>query len=220
MNLGIYGSGGLGREVYEIAVRRNAVSNFWNEIVFIDDFSGEGNYYGTKRICFESLLAHKSDYECVIAVGEPSSRELMYTKLLSNNVKLARLIDTTAIISPTAKIGNGVIVCEYSTIHTEVELGVNALIQPFCDVGHDIKVGKHTVLSPYCAPGGGTVFGDRVFVGMKASIMELIVIGDDAIVGMGSAVFRDVPSGATVVGNPARETRGNDGHKVYKKGDN
>ena len=89
------------------------------------------------------------------------------------------------------------------------------MIQPFCDIGHDIKVGNHTVLSPYCAPGGGIIFGERVYVGMQSSLKELLNIGDDAIVAMGSVVFRDVPAGTTVVGNPARITRGNDQHKVF-----
>ena len=40
-------------------------------------------------------------------------------------------------------------------------------------------------------------------------------IGDDAIIGMGSVVFRDVPSGVIVLGNPARETRGNAEHKIF-----
>lgn len=215
MILGIYGAGGLGREIYEIAVRRNAVSSLWSQIVFVDDFSDEGDFYGTKRIQFDSLKNHKNEYECVIAVGEPSTREKLFQRLSSEGIRLTCLIDPTAIVSPTAKINNGTIICEYSTIHTEVELGHNTLIQPFCDIGHDIKVGDHTVLSPYCAPGGGAVFGKRVFVGMKSSIMELLTIGDDAIVGMGSAVFRDVPAGNTVVGNPARITRGKDEHKVF-----
>lgn len=217
MILGIYGAGGLGREIYDIALRRNAASSLWSEIIFIDDFSDEGNYCGARRIRFESLIDYKNNIECVIAVGEPSSRETLHNKLSEAGVRLTSLVDTTAIVSPTAKIGNGVIICEFSTIHTEVVLGCNALIQPFCDIGHDIKIGNHVVLSPFCAPGGGTVFGDRVFVGMHVSIMELVVIGDDAIIGMGSAVFRDVPAGATVVGNPARITRGNDDHKVYRK---
>ena len=44
---------------------------------------------------------------------------------------------------------------------------------------------------------------------------EKITIGDDVIISMGAAVFRDVEAGATVVGNPARVTRGNDQHKVF-----
>jgi sugar O-acyltransferase (sialic acid O-acetyltransferase NeuD family) len=215
MILGIYGSGGLGREIYDIAIRRNSASSIWDEIVFIDDFSEEGEYFGTKRIKFDSLKTNKNKYECVIAVGEPSARQKLFQKLIDEDIKLTNLIDPTAIISPTSKIGKGTIICEFSTIHTGVELGYNTLIQPFCDIGHEIKVGNHTVLSPYCVPGGGTVIGDRVFVGMQSCIKEQLTIGDDAIVGMGSVIFRDVPSGSTVIGNPARVTRGNDEHKVF-----
>ena len=216
MILGIYGSRGLGREIYEIALRRNVVSSLWNQIVFIDDFSVEGDYFGTKRIQFDALLKIKSECECVIAVGEPAGREKLFQKLSESDIKLTCLIDPTAIISPSAEIQNGAIICEYATIHTGVTLGYNTLIQPFCDIGHDIKVGNHTVLSPYCVPGGGTVIGDRVFVGLHSAIKESLSIGNDAVVGMGSVVFRDVPVGATVVGNPARVTKGNDEHKVFK----
>jgi sugar O-acyltransferase (sialic acid O-acetyltransferase NeuD family) len=217
MILGIYGSGGLGREIYEIAIRRNTVSCNWSEIVFIDDFSEEGNYFDTKRIHFDTLMKSADYYECVIAVGEPSVREKLFLRLIEKDIKLTSLVDPTAIVSPTAQIGPGSIICEYSTIHTGVVLGHNTLIQPFCDIGHDIKVGDHAVLSPFVAPGGGTTFGARVYAGMQSSIIELVTIGDDAIIGMGAAVFRDVPAGATVVGNPARITRGNDEHKVFTK---
>jgi maltose O-acetyltransferase len=46
--------------------------------------------------------------------------------------------------------------------------------------------------------------GSNVWIGGGAIILPGVTIGDDAIVGAGSVVTRDVPRGATVVGNPAR----------------
>jgi sugar O-acyltransferase (sialic acid O-acetyltransferase NeuD family) len=215
MKLGIYGSGGLGREIYEIAIRRNLVSSSWDDIIFIDDINPEGEYFGTKRINFETFKSFKDNYEFVIAVGEPSIREKLFNKLIENDCTLTILIDPTAIISSTAHINKGTIVCEFSTIHTGVVLGQNTLIQPFCDLGHDIKVGNHSVLSTHCAPGGYVIFGERVFIGMQSSILELLTIGNDAIVGMGSVVYRDVLAGTTVLGNPARVTKGSPTGKVF-----
>jgi maltose O-acetyltransferase len=48
------------------------------------------------------------------------------------------------------------------------------------------------------------VIGANVWIGGGAIIVPGVTIGDDAIIGAGSVVTRDVPAGATVVGNPAR----------------
>ena len=46
--------------------------------------------------------------------------------------------------------------------------------------------------------------GHNVWIGSGAIILPGVTVGDDAIIGAGSVVTRDVPAGATVVGNPAR----------------
>lgn len=48
------------------------------------------------------------------------------------------------------------------------------------------------------------VIGANVWIGGGALLLPGVTIGDDAIIGAGSVVTRDVPAGATVVGNPAR----------------
>ncbi|SFG54484.1 sugar O-acetyltransferase [Methylobacterium gossipiicola] len=46
--------------------------------------------------------------------------------------------------------------------------------------------------------------GRNVWIGGGALILPGVTVGDDAIIGAGSVVTRDVASGDTVVGNPAR----------------
>lgn len=47
--------------------------------------------------------------------------------------------------------------------------------------------------------------GRNVWIGGGAIVLPGVRVGDDAIVGAGAVVTRDVPAGATVVGNPARQ---------------
>ncbi|MBO9709637.1 MAG: sugar O-acetyltransferase [Caulobacter sp.] len=49
--------------------------------------------------------------------------------------------------------------------------------------------------------------GSNVWIGGGSIVVPGVTIGDDAIIGAGSVVTRDVPAGATVVGNPARVRR-------------
>lgn len=50
-----------------------------------------------------------------------------------------------------------------------------------------------------------TVVEERASIGSGATILGGLTIGADSTVGAGAVVTRDVPPGATVVGNPARE---------------
>jgi maltose O-acetyltransferase len=46
--------------------------------------------------------------------------------------------------------------------------------------------------------------GRNVWIGGGALLMPGVTVGDDAIIGAGAVVTRDVPAGATAMGNPAR----------------
>ena len=47
--------------------------------------------------------------------------------------------------------------------------------------------------------------GRNVWIGGGALLMPGVNVGDNALIGAGSVVTRDVPPGATVMGNPARQ---------------
>ena len=46
--------------------------------------------------------------------------------------------------------------------------------------------------------------GANAWIGGGALLMPGVTVGDDATIGSGAVVTKDVPAGATVVGNPAR----------------
>ena len=52
--------------------------------------------------------------------------------------------------------------------------------------------------------GRPVTIGRNVWIGAAAIILPGVTVGDDAVIGAGSVVTRDVPPGATVMGNPAR----------------
>lgn len=217
MILLIYGAGGLAKEVYDLIMR--SMPNRWEIIYFIDDFREEGSFYLSKSIKFESvskLFRNKiEDVEGIVAVGEPANREVLTRRMEEVGIHMATIVDKTALISPTAVIEEGSIICEMATVHANVRIGKGVLIQPFASIGHDIVIGNYSVMGPHCAPGGEDAIGEKVYIGMHTTLKEKITIGDEAVVGMGAVVYRDVEAKTTVLGNPARVTKGNNEHRVF-----
>lgn len=52
------------------------------------------------------------------------------------------------------------------------------------------------------------LIGRRAWIGLGSLVLKGVTIGDDAVVAAGSVVTTDVPNGAVVAGNPARQLRG------------
>jgi len=218
MFLGIYGSGGLGREVLELSNQINNISRKWNDIIFIDDTKPEGLFKGHKIYPFEEILKNykTNDIEIIIAIGEPDVRKKLWNKILEHKYSFATLIHPNVYISENTKIGSGTTICANASISCDVKIGKNVYIQPQTLVGHDCSISNHSVLAPFVSLAGYCNIGEGTYIGMSVPVKEKVNIGSESVIGMGSVVIRDIPDNVIALGNPARVMKENTDKKVFK----
>jgi sugar O-acyltransferase (sialic acid O-acetyltransferase NeuD family) len=219
MVLGIYGAGGLGRELYVLANQINKIENRWNEIICIDDTEGISDINGKRPSTFnETILKYNNkNLEFVIAVGEPHSRNLLREKVNKLDFSLAILVHPSVSISDETKLGAGTVICCNCFISCNVIIKENVLVQPSVSIGHDNIIGNDTVISTNVCIAGGCNIGNETYIGIQVPIKEGINIGNQTIIGMGSVVIRDIPDQVIAMGNPARAMKNNVDHKVFHK---
>jgi sugar O-acyltransferase (sialic acid O-acetyltransferase NeuD family) len=204
----IVGAGGLGKEVAAMLLS----SNEWEIAGFFDDtiplhahINGIPNLGG-----IDNLINTQKIIQVVIAIGAPSVKHSIVTKLSAN-----QLIEFPTIIHPSAQrysissiqIGQGSIISAGSILTTNISIGNHVLLNLNVTVGHDTSIGDCSSLMPGVNIAGQVTVGSRVLVGSGANIINHLKVGDDVTVGAGAVVISNIERGKTVVGVPAKEIR-------------
>ena len=222
MVLCIYGASGLGKEFCYSADAINSVEKRWDDIVFVDDTPEKSGMFFEGKITysFDEVLKkyEKSNLEFLIAIGEPSTKDLIYNKLKKNDLSVTNMYPVGVVLPESATVGEGVVIQSPSGSGTSVGsvLGNNVLIQGNVVLGHDIVVGDNSVISSLAFIGGNTVIGRNTYIAPHACLRNGITIGDNCVIGMGSVVTKDIPANSVAYGSPARVVRTVEGeNKVF-----
>jgi acetyltransferase-like isoleucine patch superfamily enzyme len=110
-------------------------------------------------------------------------------------------IQKNARIGRRCKISSHTFICEAVTIEDEVFVGhgvtfINDKIPRATNNLGELQTDRDWSPVP-------TLVGRGASIGSGATILCGVTIGESAIVGAGAVVTKDVPAGATVIGNPA-----------------
>lgn len=204
MILVIYGYGGHGLEVEELARVINIKEHRWEKIIFIDD--AKEKIDNEKIFSFEDIISKYSpkDIEFMVGLGEPVIREKIYNEVKDKCYNFAILVHPSASVAESAVLEEGTMVSYNAFVSIKAHLHTNTLIQPMASVHHECKVGRNSVVSTSAVMGGNSSLGYNSFIGLGASVKQGISVGNGSVVGMGTVVIKTVSDRVMVVGNPAR----------------
>lgn len=201
--LALLGASGHGKVVADAALLSG-----WEDIFFFDDAWPCVSSVGPWPVIgnSQSLIEQVSTYDgVVVAIGDNVIRLEKLTLFQELGLPLVTIIHPSSVISQFARLGKGSVVCAGAIINPFAEIGCGSIINTAAIIDHDCKIADGVHVSPAAHLGGGVQVGKSTWIGLGASIKQCIRIGDNSVVGMGAVVVRDVPSGVTVVGVPARE---------------
>lgn len=206
--IGVFGSGGFGRDVMPIAKQHAADQN----VVFVQDHvdAGTDRVNGTPLISFEEFASAKyRGWSAAIAVADSRVRRAIATRLEHIGRVPASLRAKSAIVFDTAEIGAGAIICDNTMCLANVKIGRFFHGNIYSYIEHDCVIGDFVTFAPAVRCNGTIHIEDDVYVGSGAIIKQgrtgiPLTLGRGSIIGMGAVVTKDVLPGQVVVGNPAR----------------
>ena len=204
-NIIIVGAGGFAREVYYWANDTFSKENYkikgflsYNQ-KDLEGFNVKADIIGND----DNYKIEKND-RFVIAIGDIDIKKRAVNRLKKRGAKFISLIHPTALVIPTAKIGEGVVICPYCLISDNVQLDDFVMMNTYASCGHDVQVGKYCILSPYVALNGFVKLENEVFIGTHATVIAYRKLGYRSKVNANSVVMRDVPLKQVVIGVPGK----------------
>lgn len=163
-------------------------------------------YLGTDSIIQEKY--NFEDLELVLGIGSTKVtlvREKHFRYFTELGYSFSQVIHPTAIISPSARLGEGVQIMAGAIIQTNTSIGDYSIVNTGTIVDHDCKIGKNVHIAPRSILSGRVEIDDHCHIGTGTTIINNIKIGEKTTIGAGAVVIRNIGSRAVAYGVPAKE---------------
>lgn len=194
--LAIIGAGGFAREVKQWAMMSQATGLFPFTFYVSDHLATPPNRPLSQLDPDRSMA--------VVAIGEPNARAKV-VQGLRHGQRFTTVIHKTAI--KQSESADGLIMCPYSVITTDCQLGRHIHLNLHSDIGHDCIIGDFVTLAPGARVSGKCTIGEGVYIGSNAVIREGVTIAPWSIIGANCVVLHDITEAGTYAGVPAKRIK-------------
>jgi len=199
----VVGAGGHGKVVAEAALSMDS----WEKIAFLDDL-----FPKIKEVLRLPVVGSVDDASLlreeypniVVAIGDNATRLHLLERFSGEGFRLSFIKHARSEVSPTAKVGAGVVIFAQVAVNAETRISDGVIINTGATVDHNCILGEGAHVSPGAHLAGNVDVGRNSWIGIGASIVPGIRIGSNVIVGAGSVVLDDIPDNSVAVGVPAK----------------
>jgi sugar O-acyltransferase (sialic acid O-acetyltransferase NeuD family) len=204
--IGVYGAGGCGRGILPLLREEHRDS----QLVFIDDDAAGEAVNGHAVWSWQRFIEEPAENKAAsLAVANSRIREQLYHRCLDAGVEVVGARASNVVEMDDVQIGPGALLSPFVTLTSNIRIGLCFHANLYSYVEHDCRIGDFVTFAPAVRCNGNIHIGDHAYIGTGAVLRQgtaakPLVVGEGAVVGMGAVVTKDVPPGATVVGNPAR----------------
>lgn len=205
-NLIILGAGGMGRQVYLFAQSCVGYMKDYSIKGFLDDNPHAMDGFDGFPPVLGSVDGYQIQPDDIFfnSIGDVQSKKKCIIKILEKGGDFITLIHPTASVSKGSKIGRGCMLGPRAGVGVESTVGDFCLIQDNAIIGHDVHVGDFCRIDCNVVLIAGVIIDNGVCIHTSSVINHNVHIGENAMVGALSFVIRNVKSGTSVQGNPAK----------------
>lgn len=200
---GIYGASGCGRGIMPLL--RAELAGIDATLVFIDDAPRSDRVNGHEIWTLDRFVKESDGAgAAALAVADSGVRAMLDRRCQEAGVRIIGACAGNIVVMDEVEIGPGALLSPFVTLTSNIRIGRCFHANLYSYVEHDCVIGDYVTFAPGVHCNGNVIIGDHAYIGSGAVIRQGLHIGAGATVGMGAVVTKDVPEGATVVGNPAR----------------
>lgn len=144
-----------------------------------------------------------------ISFGNMKYRKNVFNFLINHGWNSVNIIHPDAVVSPSAKIGQGVLIESGCLVTPSPIIGDNVVINTGSQVNHDNVIESHVYIASGVILSGGVSIGENTLLDDGVIVTLGRKIGCNSLIGAGAVVTKDIPNNVVAYGSPCKVIREN-----------
>ena len=198
----IIGASGHSAEITDYITHYNnsvAPELCFDVVGYIDDNKENYDSYSFVSPYLGKIQDHEvsEEAEYIMGIANIQFRRTIVENFLQKGAKFATLIHPSAIVSPSAIVGEGCVVAHNASIGPKAIIGNFNMLNSRCTIGHDSTIGNFNFIGPQVVLSGFTKVGNNNMFGVNSATIPTIEIGDNNTIAAGMIITKTVKDNET-----------------------